>query len=172
MIKQEVGQGSFLKTSASYNTGLIGGNLALSGTIVRKTGEGVIDKTWTDAWAYYFGASYQMNDANRFEVYAIGAPQRHGQNLYKQNLGAYDSEFAESVEGYDATALGAEGKFVDTGSANGVGFGRTFNQNWAPVNSSYTGQQYWYMYGERTMDRHNPDYINERENFFPQTQSR
>jgi hypothetical protein len=166
MIKQEVGQGSFLKTSASYNTGLIGGNLALSGTIVRKTGEGVIDKTWTDAWAYYFGASYQMNDANRFEVYAIGAPQRHGQNLYKQNLGAYDSEFAESVEGYDATALGAEGKFVDTGSANGVGFGRTFNQNWAPVNSSYTGQQYWYMYGERTMDRHNPDYINERENFF------
>ena len=165
-VKQEVGAGSFLKTSMNYNTGLIGGNLALSTTIVRKTGDGVIDKTWTDAWAYYFGASYQLNDANRFEVYAIGAPQRHGQNLYKQNLGAYDSEFAESVEGYDATALGADGKFVDEGEANGVGFGRTFNQNWAPVSSSYTGQQYWYMYGEKTMDRHDPDYLNERENFF------
>jgi len=165
-IKQEVGAGSFLKTSINYNTGLIGGNLALSTTIVRKTGEGVIDKTWTDAWAYYFGASYQLNDANRFEVYAIGAPQRHGQNLYKQNLGAYDSEFAESVEGYDATAVADDGKFVDTGSANGVGFGRTFNQNWAPVSSSYTGQQYWYMYGARTMERHDPNYLNERENFF------
>jgi len=165
-VKQEVGAGSFLKTSLNYNTGLIGGNLALSTTIVRKTGEGVIDKTWTDAWAYYFGASYQMNDANRFEVYAIGAPQRHGQNLYKQNLGAYDSKFAESVEGYDATALGDDGKFRDEGETNGVGFGRTFNQNWAPVNSSYTGQQYWYMYGARTMERHDPDYLNERENFF------
>ncbi|SUZ94360.1 uncharacterized protein METZ01_LOCUS47214, partial [marine metagenome] len=165
-VKQEVGAGSFLKTSINYNTGLIGGNLALSGTIVRKTGEGVIDKTWTDAWAYYFGASYQMNDANRFEVYAIGAPQRHGQNLYKQNLGAYDSKFAESVEGYDATALGDDGKFRDEGETNGVGFGRTFNQNWAPVSSSYTGQQYWYMYGARTMERHDPDYLNERENFF------
>ena len=166
MFKQEVGQGSFLKTSINYNTGLIGGNLALSGTLVRKTGNGIIDKTWTDAWAYYFGASYQMNDANRFEVYAVGAPQRHGQNLYKQNLGAYDSEFATSIEGYDATAVGADGQFRDEGEANGVGFGRTFNQNWAPVNSSYTGQQYWYMYGERTVDRHDPNYLNERENFF------
>ena len=165
-LKQEVGAGSFLKTSLNYNTGLIGGNLALSTTIVRKTGEGVIDKTWTDAWAYYLGVSYQMNDANRFEIYAIGAPQRHGQNLYKQNLGAYDSEFATSIEGYDATAVGEDGQFRDSGETNGVGFGRTFNQNWAPVNSSYDGKQYWYMYGARTVERHNPDYLNERENYF------
>ena len=25
--------------------------------------------------------------------------------------------------------------------------GRTFNQNWGPVSSDYTGKQYWYMYG-------------------------
>jgi len=165
-VKQEVGAGSFLKTSLNYNTGLIGGNLALSTTIVRKTGEGVIDKTWTDAWAYYLGVSYQMNDANRFEIYAIGAPQRHGQNLYKQNLGAYDSEFATSIEGYDAVAVSDTGQFRDDGEAGGVGFGRTFNQNWAPVNSSYDGKQYWYMYGARTVERHNPDYLNERENYF------
>ena len=119
-VKQEVGAGSFLKTSLNYNTGLIGGNLALSTTIVRKTGEGVIDKTWTDAWAYYLGASYQMNDANRFEIYAIGAPQRHGQNLYKQNLGAYDADFAASIEGYDAVAVSDTGQFRDDGEAGGV----------------------------------------------------
>jgi len=166
MFKQEVGQGSFLKTSINYNTGLIGGNLALSGTLVRKTGNGIIDKTWTDAWAYYFGASYQMNNANRFEVYAVGAPQRHGQNLYKQNLGAYDSEFAKTVDGYDATAVGADGQFRDEGTTNGVTFGRTFNQNWAPISSDYTGKQYWYMYGEREVERHDPNFLNERENFF------
>ncbi|HIO55778.1 MAG TPA: TonB-dependent receptor [Candidatus Marinimicrobia bacterium] len=165
-FRQEIGAGGFVKTTLNYNTGLIGDKMAFSGTIVRKTGDGVIDKTWTDAWAYYFGASYAMNETNRFELYAVGAPQRHGQNLYKQNLGAYDSDFAASVDGYDTGALGSDGQFRDEGEANGIGFGRTFNQNWAPVSSSYQGKQYWYMYGAKTVDRHSPDFINERENFF------
>ena len=33
----------------NYNSGLIKDKLALSGTIVRKTGDGFIDGTWTDA---------------------------------------------------------------------------------------------------------------------------
>jgi hypothetical protein len=165
-FKQEAGAGSFLKSSINYNTGLIADKFAFSTTLVKKSGEGIIDKTWTDAYAYYFGASYQMNATNRFELYAIGAPQRHGQNLYKQNLGAYDSEFAKTVEGYDATAVDSAGQFRDEGTTNGVEFGRNFNQNWAPINSSYKGKQYWYMYGDRTVERHNPDYLNERENYF------
>ncbi|SVC14228.1 uncharacterized protein METZ01_LOCUS267082, partial [marine metagenome] len=40
-VKQEVGDGSFLKTTVNYNSGMIGDKLALSGTIVRKTGDGV-----------------------------------------------------------------------------------------------------------------------------------
>ena len=162
--KQEVGAGGFLKSTFNYNTGLMNDKVALSGTIVRKTGDGVIDKTWTDAWAYYFGSSYQMNEDNRFELYAVGAPQRHGQNLYKQNIGAYDADFAASVDGYDETALGEDGKFKDVG--------RFFNQNWSPVSSDYKGKQYWYMYGEGglfgggTVDRYNPNFLNERENFF------
>jgi len=168
-FKQESGAGGFLKTTLNYNSGLIGDKLALSGAIVRKTGDGLIDKTWTDAWAYYFGASYALDSKNRFELYAIGAPQRHGQNLYKQNLGAYDADFAESfgdydslnVDGYDQTALGTEdgeGQFVDVG--------RFFNQNWSPISSDYTGKQYWYMYGAKTVDRHDPNFLNERENYF------
>ncbi len=166
-FKQEGGAGGFLKSTFNYNSGLMmDDKLALSGTIVRKTGDGVIDKTWTDAWAYYFGASYALDSKNRFELYAIGAPQRHGQNLYKQNIGAYDADFAAGIEGYDTEALGADGKFRDDGEAGGVGFGRKFNQNWAPVDPSYTGKQYFYMYGAKTVDRHDPNFINERENFF------
>ena len=174
-FKQEVGAGSFLKTTLNYNTGLMG-NLALSGNLVRKTGDGIVDKTWTDAWAYYLGASYQMNETNRFELYAVGAPQRHGQNLYKQNAGVYDEKFATEMEGYDATAIwnglsypDSEGEF--TSPADG-GDPRLFNQNWAPISSDYKGKQYWYMYGEGglfgggNVDRHDPDYLNERENYF------
>ena len=173
--KQEVGAGGFLKSTINYNSGLIGDKLALSGTIVRKTGNGVIDKTWTDAWAYYFGSSYQMNDAHRFEVYAIGAPQRHGHNLYKQNIMAYDQEFAKEVADYDALSSADSdedgtsdwdeyvAKFTDD---HGHDAGRFFNQNWSPISSDYKGQQYWYLYGARTVDRFNPNFLNERENFF------
>ena len=50
-FKQEAGDGGFLKTTFNYNTGLIlNDRLALSGTVVRKTGDGIINGTWTDAW--------------------------------------------------------------------------------------------------------------------------
>jgi len=158
-FKQEGGDGGFLKTTVNYNSGLIGEKLALSGTIVRKTGDGIIDGNWTDAWAWYLGSSYQLNKKNRFELYAIGAPQRHGQNLYKQNIATYSQELAGDIDGYDTDAFKAGAKFEHEA-------GRTFSQNWGPVSSDYKGQQYWYMYGARTTDRHNSNFLNERENFF------
>jgi len=164
-LKQEVGEGGFLKTTLNYNSGLINDKLAVSGTIVRKTGNGFIDGTWTDAWAYYLGTSYAVSDKQRFELYAIGAPQRHGQNLYKQNIATYSQQLAKDIgfddegNGYDPTAF-AEGEKFETEA------GRFYNQNWAPVDPSYKGQQYWYMYGAKTTDRFSSDFLNERENFF------
>jgi len=140
-FKQEFGAGGFLKTTANYNTGLINDKMAFSATIVRKTGDGIMDGNWTDAWAYYFGASYAISDGNRLELYAIGAPQRHGQNLYRQNMAAYGKEgvdFAKEQSDYDQDALEKFG--------NGD---RLFSQNWGPISSSYKGKQYWYMYGAK-----------------------
>ena len=165
-LKQEIGAAGFVKTTLNYNTGLMmGDKLALSTTLVKKTGDGLIDGTWTDAYAYYLGGSYAVSNDQRFELYAIGAPQRHGQNLYKQNIATYSQKLAGDIgfddegNGYDPTAF-AEGEKFETEA------GRFFNQNWAPVDKSYTGQQYWYMYGARTTDRYNSGIINERENFF------
>jgi len=158
-FKQEIGEGGFLKTTLNYNSGLINDKLAVSGTIVRKTGDGFIDGTWTDAWAYYLGTSYAVSDDQRFELYAIGAPQRHGQNLYKQNIATYSQELAGSIDGYDDSAYVAGNKFEYEA-------GRFFNQNVAPIDASYKGQQYWYMYGAKTTDRYSSNFLNERENFF------
>ena len=159
-FKQEAGENGFLKTTFNYNTGLLlDDKLALSGTIVRKTGDGIIDGTWTDAWAYYLGASYAVSEKQRFELYAIGAPQRHGQNLYKQNIATYSQELAGDIDGYDTDAF-AEGNKFETEA------GRFFNQNVAPIDPSYTGKQYWYMYGANTTNRYSSNFLNERENFF------
>lgn len=159
-FKQEAGEGGFIKTTFNYNTGLLlNDKLALSGTIVRKTGDGIIDGTWTDAWAYYLGASYAVSDKQRFELYAIGAPQRHGQNLYKQNIATYSQELAGSIDGFDTDAY-ADGNKFETEA------GRLFNQNVAPIDPSYTGKQYWYMYGANTTNRYSSTFLNERENYF------
>ena len=166
MFKQELGAGNFLKTTANYSTGLINDTYALSATVVRKTGDGVIDKQWTDAWAYYLGASYAVDENNRFELYAIGAPQRHGQNLWKQNAAAYDQDFAKNELGYAQAALDNFSEATTHDLQPGAESGRFYSQNWAKVSPSYEGKQYMYMYGAKTQDRHDPNFINERENFF------
>jgi iron complex outermembrane receptor protein len=151
-FRQEIGSGNFNKKTLFVNTGLVNNKFALSFGGVRKTGQGFIDRTWTDAWAYYLGASYNINDKNRIELYAIGAPQRHGQNLYRQNAAAYDHAFAKDVLGYSQEALD---HYPEKG--------RLYNENWNSVSSSYTGKQFW---DGTTHLRHSPNFINERENYY------
>lgn len=151
--KQEFGTGNFIKSSVFANTGLIDGKFAFSVGGVRKTGQGVIEKTWTDAWAYYFGSSWNINSKNRLELYAMGAPQRHGQNLYKQNIAAYSHDYAKELD----YPTGALDEFPQSQ------WGREYNENWGDVNSAYQGKQEWYG---TTHNRFSPHYINERENYY------
>lgn len=150
--KFEYGSGTFMKATLTGHTGLINEKFAASASVVRKVGSGVIDKTWTDAWAYYLGMSYNVNKNHRLEVYAVGAPQRHGQNLYKQNVAAYSHDYAKEIGADSAAANIME-------SPNG----RLYNENWNTVNSSYSGKQYW---NGKTHSRYDQDFINERENYF------
>lgn len=160
MIKQEIGSWNFRKTTATFNSGLIDDKWAISGTIVRKTGDGFYDGLYTDAWAYYLGASYQLNDNNKFEAFLVGAPQAHGQNLYRQNIGAYDRDYALGLDSYDPAAART---FIEQG--------RTFNQNYGGVDPSYNGKQFWGMYNPRSRSRSGANYLMERENFFHKPQA-
>ncbi len=161
-FKQEVGAWGFLKSTLSYHSGLmLDDKLAMSATLVRKTGEGYTYGTWTDAYAYYLGATYNLSDDHKFQFYALGAPQRHGQNLYKGNIAAYDRAFAEGMSDYEA-------------DVNDVAeSGREFNGNASPVSSeaaALLGDQQWEMYTEYKGKRHEDDLLNERENFFHKPQ--
>lgn len=153
-FKQEAGNDGFLKSTLTANSGLIAGRYALSAGLVRKVGDGVVDKTWTDAWAYYSGASSQINPNNRLELHALGAPQRHGQNAYRQNIGVYSAEFAKKLSDYDQAALSKYSQAEQ---------GRRYNQTWGPVSSSHTGLQFW---NGKTHERYRANFINERENYY------
>jgi len=160
MFKQEFGSWGFRKSTISYNSGLIDDKLAISGTLVRKTGDGFYQGLYTDAWAYYVGLSYQLNENNKLEAFVIGAPQRHGQNLYAQNIGSYDHEYARGLDDYDPAALNT---FQEQG--------RDFNQNYAPVSPTYAGRQFDQLYSTRDdARRYYDNALMERENFFHKPQ--
>ena len=156
--KFEYGSGNFMKATLTGHTGLINNKFAASVSVVRKVGEGVIDKTWTDAWAYYIGMAYNINEKHRLELYAMGAPQRHGQNSYKQNVSFYDTDYAKEIGADSAVAYYAKDLTTPV-SPNG----RLYNENWNDVNSSYNGDQYW---DGKSHSRYDKNFINERENYY------
>ncbi len=159
-IKTEVGSDGFLKATAVLNTGLLNEKYALTVGLVAKTGDGKVRGTWTEGYGYYIGASWKVNEKNRLEIFAIGAPQTHGQRTFSSNIAAYDEGYARSLGYSDADIAGA--------LSNGpVDSGYAYNPNYAPVSSSYSGQQY---YWGSTHTRHDAGFINERENFFSKPQ--
>ena len=165
VIKAEYGSGNFIKTSITGHSGMLMDKVAVSASVVRKIGNGVIDGTWTDAWAYYLGSTFKINKKHKLELFVLGAPQRHGQNLYKQNVAAYGHDIAKNFGADDSTLITypeakKEELYPDFADAKG---GRYYNENWGPVSNTYTGQQ---AVGTSTFDRHSPDFLNERENFY------
>ena len=159
-LKQEFGSGNFLKTTMTASTGPVG-DFALTASVARKTGDGLVDGTWTDAWSFYLASQYRMGDRNRLEFYALGAPQRHGHNLYKLNIATLNREFAASLADYDPAALD---RFANEA-------GRFWNPNVGGVDPSYNGRQFTSTGpGNGVFSRHSRNFINERENYFHKPQ--
>lgn len=157
-VKQEFGDAGFLKTTVSASTGLINDRFAFMAAGIRKTGDGIVPGAWTDAWAYYFAASWVINNSNRLDLYATGAPQRHGQRLYAQNIGALSADFARGLDGYDEAALTAYPEHAD---------GILYNENVNNVSCDYDGLQ---AVENKTFQRYDCSILNERENFFHKPQ--
>ncbi len=153
LYKNEIGSGSFSKNTFFLNSGMIGEKFALTIGGVRKVGDGVVDKTWTEAWAYYLGASYRINDKNVLELYANGAPQRHGQRTYRLNIAEFSHEYAKMV-GYSQEALN-DPRLAEQGIL--------YNSNWNSVSPEYNGKQYWNTMRDA---RYSPNFIMERENYY------
>lgn len=156
-FQNEFGSGNFSKQTFFGHTGLVDEKFAMSFGGVRKIGEGVVDRTWTDAWAYYLGMAYQINDKNRLELYAMGAPQQHGQRRWKLNAANFSHELARDL-GYSETILN-DPLYAEQGVL--------YNSNWSGVSSSYTGMQWQRSYWNSNLnERYDPGFINESANYF------
>ena len=128
LYKQEYGSANFLKETFTASTGLLDNGLAATVAVVRKTGRGIVDQTWTDAWAYFGALSWTVNKSHRFDLFAIGAPQKHGQRLYTSSIATYDAEYARKI--YEEDNLPEE---TIAALDNAPNYGRNFNPNWGPI---------------------------------------
>jgi outer membrane cobalamin receptor len=161
LFKQEIGSGGFKKNTLIANSGIVNDKYAFSFNFTRKTGDGVIDATWTDAWSYYLAASYNINEKNRLELYAAGAPQRHGQMRYMQNMAAFDHDYAKDNSGVPDAEL--DDYFSDfPESEDGI----YYNENWNIV-SDYKGKQWW---DGEIHNRYSMNFLNESENYYHKPQ--
>jgi len=159
-FKQEYGSGGFIKKTLAANSGLVNDKYAFSINVTRKTGNGIIDKTWTDAWSYYLATSYNINDNNKLEFYAAGAPQMHGQNRWAQNMAANNHDYAKKHAGVpDDTLSSYLATFPEAGMK--------YNENWNVVNPDYKSIQWW---DGKEHDRYSPYFLNESVNYYHKPQ--
>ncbi len=156
-FKNELGTGNFHKQSIFGHTGLVDGKFAMSFGGIRKVGEGHADKTWTNAWAYYMGMSYEINTNNRLELYAMGAPQKHGQRRWRLNAAVFSHELARDL-GYTEEVLN-QSRLREKGLL--------YNSNVNGIMPGYYGKQWERSYWNSNINpRRDPGYLNESENFF------
>jgi hypothetical protein len=167
-LQFEMGNDDFFKQTLVYNTGLIKDRFAATIGLMAKSGDGYVRGTYTKGQGYYLGATFKVNERNRLDLFAIAAPQRHGQRSFASNIAAYDVDFARKL-GYTedqifSTASGADAGALRQGP---VDSGFDFNPNWASVNPAYTGKQF---YWGGLHNREERALMNERENYFNKPQ--
>lgn len=154
-IKYEQGSDDFMKETIAANTGLLANKFAASVNFTNKEGDGYTRGTYTEAKGYYVGLSYQINKTNRLEFYGISAPQTHGQASYQQNIATLDADYARKL-GY-----------TDAQLALFPLRGRRYNQRQQLINSSYSGQQ-WYW--GKAHPRQEAAWLDEAENYYDKPQ--
>lgn len=93
-----LGNDSYLKTVASYSTGLLENGLSVSALFSRTAGDGYVDGTKFEGFNYFLAMGYQINTANSLEFTVTGAPQWHHQRsrgIALENYLRYSDEAGE-----------------------------------------------------------------------------
>lgn len=165
-LRQDFGSGNMLSSTIVANSGVMNG-LAISFMGKRRTQDGIIDKTWADAWGYYFAVSYDINKDHKLDFYVVGNPQRHGQRSYREPIAKFDKQLALD--------LGVPIEDVNKFNEHGI----TYNRHWGTTNLNvvnpnnpmdsikFTMKEY---YMGATHDTYSNDFLNERSNYYHKPQ--
>lgn len=96
-VKASVGNDNYLKTVASYNTGLSDNGWSGSFLLSRTSGDGYVNGTEFEGYNYFIGVGYRASEDHDFNFMLTGAPQQHNQRGYFTRLSSY-LEYGENGE--------------------------------------------------------------------------
>lgn len=85
-----MGNNGFMKHSLALSSGRMKNGWAVSFQGTRTAGQSYVDATYIDAWSYFGSVAKEVGDDHVFVLTAIGAPQRHGQRSFMENLSVYE----------------------------------------------------------------------------------
>lgn len=115
-FKQEYGTGDLLRTSLSYNSGLMKNGLGVVFSGSYKHGNGWVDGTNTEG-AFFYVKIQKKWDKHLLSLSAFAAPQAHGQRAFNQPIQYWDSKVARE-----------NGVTIDPNAITDRGI--RFNQHW------------------------------------------
>ena len=95
-LRQEYAYGAFSRTSFAFNSGKTKKGWAFSMAGSFKNGSGWVDGTFTRGF-FYYGKIEKIVGKHHLSVYALGAPQEHGQRLRSEAIALYSAETASAV---------------------------------------------------------------------------
>ncbi len=101
-IRQEIGSGNFSRTSVMHNTGKLDNGWGMTVAASYKNGDGIVESTATEGLFYYLKVE-KIFGKQRLSFTGFGAPQKHGQRTYKQEIGQFDREYARDNGVADST---------------------------------------------------------------------
>lgn len=88
-VSSTVGNGDYLKTLASYSTGLSENGWSGSFLFSRTAGNGYVDGTKFEGYNYFASVGYQPNEKHGLEFTITGAPQWHHQRSRASSISSY-----------------------------------------------------------------------------------
>ena len=80
---------NYLKTTASYSTGLMKNGLSASILLSQTSGAGYVDGTKFAGANYFIGLGYKLNEKHDFQLTFTGAPQWHNQRSAAPTIADY-----------------------------------------------------------------------------------
>lgn len=118
-FRQEYGTGNFIRSTLSYNSGLMKNGFGVTFSGSYKQGDGWVDGTNTQGAFYYLKVQKKW-EKHLLSLSGFGAPQKHGQRSFNQKIQYWDSEIARE-----------NGATVDSNLIMDRGI--RFNQHWGYI---------------------------------------
>lgn len=78
------------KTILSFSTGKMKNGISLTFLGSRTNGQGYVDATYVDGWAYFLSMSKSFGSKHRLIFTAMGSPEKHGQRNYGMSVAEYE----------------------------------------------------------------------------------